>query len=128
MLELADFRADFPEFSDTNQYSDASISFWLNISLELVNGTRWGELADLGVGLATAHQVVIANNDQATSSNGGTPGLVTGPVVSKAVDRVSKSMDTSAVTLTDAGFWNMTTYGIRFLQLARMFGAGPVQL
>ena len=118
MLTVADFRSAYPEFSDPDRYSDGQLGFWLTISQSLVESDRWLDLTDLAVGLATAHQVAIANQ---SSAGGGSPGAVSGPITSKSVDRVSVTMDTS-------GFWNMTTYGIRFLQLARMFGAGPVQL
>ncbi len=128
MVTVAQFRIDFPEFSDPDAYSDASITFWLNISLSLVQEDRWVDLTDMAVELATAHQVLIATRNQDVGNGGGSPGQVSGPVTSKAVDRVSVTNDTTAVTLTDGGFWNMTTYGIRFLQLARMFGAGPIQL
>jgi hypothetical protein len=39
---------------------------------------------------------------------------------------VSVSYDTAAVTLTDAGHWNATTYGIQFWQLQQMAGAGGI--
>ena len=128
MVTIPQFRIDFPEFSDPDAYSDGSITFWLTISLSLVQEDRWLDLTDMAVELATAHQVLIATRNQDLGNGNGSPGQVSGPVTAKAVDRVSVSNDTGAVTLTDGGFWNMTTYGIRFLQLARMFGAGPVQL
>lgn len=128
LVTTVTFRADFPEFGDAGIYSDASVTFWLNISVALVQQDRWLDLTDMGVELATAHQLVVASPNQTTAAKGGTPGQLPGLTVSKAVDRVSVSKDYSGTTLDDAGFWNMSTYGIQFLRLARMFGAGPVQL
>lgn len=122
------FRADFPEFADATKYSDASIDFQLIIATSLVNSCRWGVLTDQGIELCAAHFLVLARRDEATAEVGGIPGQVTGPQSSKAVDKVSTSYDTGAATIDDAGMWNLTTYGVRFLTLARMMGAGGMQL
>jgi len=122
------FRADFPEFADPTKYSDASVEFWLTVSVSLVNPDRWGVLTDQGIELCTAHHLVLAARDQASASVGGIPGQVNGPQSSKAVDKVSASYDTGAATIDDAGMWNLTTYGVRFLTLARLMGAGGMQL
>lgn len=42
--------------------------------------------------------------------------------------KVQSANDTGAVALQDGGFFNLTTYGIQFLQLARMVGTGGIQL
>jgi len=122
------FRSDFPEFDDDTKYSDASIAFQLTIATSLVNPCRWGVLTDQGIELCAAHFLVLARRDEATAEVGGIPGQVTGPLSSKAVDKVSASYDTGAATIDDAGMWNLTTYGVRFLTLARMMGAGGMQL
>ncbi|CAM2295246.1 DUF4054 domain-containing protein [Ralstonia mannitolilytica] len=124
----ADFRATFPEFSDTTKYPDASIEFWMGIAVSLVNPDRWGVLTDQGVSLVTAHHLVMGQRDQAAAAVGGAPGEVKGPTASKSVDKVSVSYDTGAVALSDAGFWNLTTYGVRFMTIARAMGAGGMQL
>ncbi|GAA7770968.1 hypothetical protein RN01_29820 [Cupriavidus sp. SHE] len=122
------FRLDFPEFADDTKYTDASVEFWLTVSESLVNPCRWGVLTDQGIELCTAHHLVLAARDEATAAIGGTPGQVTGPQSSKAVDKVSASYDTGAATIDDAGMWNLTTYGVRYLTLARLMGAGGMQL
>ncbi|HLH04954.1 MAG TPA: DUF4054 domain-containing protein [Bryobacteraceae bacterium] len=128
MVTPASFRADFPEFSDTNLYSDGTLTFWINLSAALVNADRWTDLTDMAVELATAHQVLLANANQAAAAGGQQPGATKGLVSSKSVGDVSVSYDLSSATLTDGAFWNLTQYGVRFLQLARMFGSGPIQL
>ncbi|CAJ0719394.1 hypothetical protein LMG6871_02834 [Ralstonia edaphis] len=124
----ADFRTDFPEFTDSTKYTDASIQFWMGIAVSFVNPDRWGVLTDLGVALVTAHHLVLGQRDQAAAAVGGVPGEIKGPTASKSVDKVSVSYDTGAVALSDAGFWNLTTYGVRFMTIARAMGAGGMQL
>lgn len=124
----AEFREAFPEFADTTKYPDSQVEFWMTVAVSLVNPERWGVLTDNGIALVTAHHLVIANQDQAVSSAGATPGEVKGATASKSVDKVSVGYDTKSVTIDDAGFWNMSKYGIRYITLAKMFGAGGLQL
>lgn len=124
----AQLRSDFPEFSDPTQYPDASIQMWLTVGASLVNADRWVELTNIGIELVTAHHLVMSTRDQAASAIGGTPGTMTGPTAAKAVDKVSTSYDTGAAALDGAGFWALTSYGIRYLSLARMMGAGGMQI
>ena len=121
------FRLDFPEFADSIQYPDSLIAFWLGVAASLVNASRWMELTNLGLELVTAHHLVLSARDELATATGGVPGELKGPTSSKSVDKVSISYDTSAATLSDAGMWNLTSYGVRFLGLARMMGAGGYQ-
>lgn len=127
-MDATTFRRDFPEFANLTQYPDGAVNFWLSLAATLLPADRWSDLLGYGQELMAAHHLAIAARDQATATAGGTPGAVTGPQTSKAVDKVSASYDTASVSLSDAGFWGMTSYGIRFLQLARIVGAGGVQL
>ncbi|WP_343724933.1 DUF4054 domain-containing protein [Herbaspirillum huttiense] len=127
-MDSATFRQHFPEFEDAGIYPDAQVTFWLTVAENLVNRERWGGLADQGVELVTAHHLVLARRDELASSVGGAPGLMTGPQSSKSVDKVSASYDTNAATVDGAGFWNLTTYGVRYVSLARLFGAGGLQV
>lgn len=124
----AQFRADFPEFADTTAYPDSQVTLWLTVGSKLVNECRWGELTDLGIELVAAHHLVLGRRDQQAALVGGVPGQMTGPLSSKSVDKVSAGYDTGAATIDDAGFWNLTSYGVRYATLARMMGAGGIQL
>jgi hypothetical protein len=124
----AQLRTDFPEFSDTTQYPDPMIQTWLTVACSLVNGSRWMELTTLGIELVTAHHLVLGARDQMAAAVGGVPGQMTGPTSAKAVDKVSTSYDTQAAAVDGGGFWNLTSYGARYLTLARMFGAGGLQI
>lgn len=128
MLTIAAFREELPEFSDTTRYPDSSVQLHLDVASKLVNEDRWGSLYDTGVGWCAAHLIVIATGNEDAADKGRAPGQVQGLATTKAVDKVSKSMDVSSVTMSDGGFWNMTTYGIKFLNFARLIGSGGLQL
>ncbi|MBC7074666.1 MAG: DUF4054 domain-containing protein [Syntrophomonadaceae bacterium] len=121
----AQFLAIFPEFASVNT---AIITFWLSVAANLINVARWGSLASQGQALLTAHYLVLASAN-ASAQTAGTPlGQVKGVLTAKAVDGVSVSMDSAAVTITGAGMYNATTYGVQWIQLARMMGAGGMQV
>jgi hypothetical protein len=124
----AQLRSDFPEFANATTYPDSLVTMWLTVANSLVNPNRWVELTNLGIELVTCHHLAISARDQLAAAVGGAPGEVKGPTASKSVDKVSVSYDTAAVTLSDAGFWNATQYGTRFIGLARMMGAGGLQV
>jgi hypothetical protein len=123
----AQLRSDFPEFNDPTRYPDSLVQTWLTVAASLVNADRWVELTNIGIELVTAHHLVLSVRDEAAAATGGTPGIMTGPQASKSVDKVSVSYDTSAAIIDGGGFWNLTSYGVRYLTLARMMGAGGLQ-
>ncbi|MDP3351819.1 MAG: DUF4054 domain-containing protein [Hydrogenophaga sp.] len=124
----ATFRQHFPEFASVVSYPDPQVQFWIDVAGKLLPADRWADLIDDGTELFTAHHLAIGKRDQDAAAIGGTPGAINGPQTSKAVDKVSASYDTGAVTYEGAGFWNATMYGIGFWRLARMIGAGGIQL
>lgn len=130
-MDVVTFRSDFPEFGETpgtGAYTDARIDFWLAIGGKLLTSDRWDDLLDHGLELFVAHHLTMdAANQRAAAANSAI-GQVTGPLASKAVDKVSAGYTTGAVTLENAGHWNLSTYGIQFWQLMRMVGCGGMQL
>ncbi len=124
----ATFRDHYPEFVDLGLYPDETFSFWLTVAGLLLNADRWDDLLDIATELFIAHHLVIGARDQTANSAGGLPGQVQGVLTAKAVDKVSASYDASYVAIENGDFWNTTLYGIRFLRLARMIGAGGIQL
>lgn len=127
-VTVSSFRTDFPEFASTVTYPDASVAFWLAAAGKLLSVDRWAELLDLGTELFMAHNLALGARDQKAATAGGIGGSSAGLVASKAVDKVSVSYDTGAASIEGAGAWNLTTYGTRYIQLARLIGAGGVQL
>lgn len=128
MINEAQFRATYPEFNDPTRYTASSIGIQIAYAGLRLNVDRWSDLLDMGAGLFVAHHLALSDRARATAATGGAPGAVSGIVASKSVDKVSVSYDVSSVSLVDGGYWNMTIYGIQFLQLSRMVGAGGIQL
>lgn len=126
-MDPTTFRTAFPEFANAGIYPDSMVTAWITVATSLVNPTRWMELTDLGIQLVTAHHLTLGARDQNAAAAGGVPGIMTGPTNAKSVDKVSTSYDTGASVLDGAGFWALTSYGIRYLSLARMMGAGGLQ-
>lgn len=127
-MDSNQFRQDFPEFADTTQYTESAVNLWLTLGGKTLDPDRWCDYLDIGLELFTAHNLSLAAGNQLAAMAGGAPGQVKGPVTSKSVDKVSVGYDSGAATLQDGGFFNLTTYGIQFLQFARMVGTGGIQL
>jgi hypothetical protein len=129
MLTVAQLRADFPEFADPSLYPDTLITFWLTVATTRVqNADRWATLLTNAQELLTAHYLVIAGRDRAASLAGATPGQLVGLQTAKAAADLSASYDYSELLIEGAGFWNQTTYGQRYFELAHLIGAGGIQI
>jgi Protein of unknown function (DUF4054) len=126
----ASFRQMFTEFADpTGASSDSSLNLYIALAYAFLDPARWtAAIINLGVGLYVAHHITLDMRNQAAAAAGGVPGEAVAPKSAKAVDKVSASMDTKAVSLDNAGYWNATSYGQRFIWLARQLGAGGIQL
>lgn len=142
MISAAQFRKDLPEFADETAYPCPWVDYWLNVAGLMLNTCRWGtsaadpwptsnppklKLYDIGIELFVAHNLVLEQRSVEVSVNGGAPGMSSGPINNKSVDKVSVGYDTAAGIETDGGHWNLTIYGTRLLRLMKQLGAGPVQ-
>lgn len=127
-MTIAMFRSDLPEFSNTNDYPDGSLTYWLNVANMMLNADRWGDTLNLGLEQFMAHHIVMEKLALDTAAVGGYPGLNKGVVSGESPGGASLSYDTNSVIEPDAGHWNYTIYGTRFIRLTRMFGAGPIQI
>ena len=127
-VTVASFKTNFPEFASNSDYQPTQVQFWLDAASNALNPARWLSMLDAGTALFVAHHLVLSARDQKAAAAGGTPGEVRGILTAKAVDKVSAGFDAASVSLTDGGYWNSTSYGIRFLQFARWFGTGGVQV
>lgn len=126
-VTVASFRVNFPEFASDVTYPDGEVQFWLDLGV-LLCGPRWGNLLDYGVQLFMAHNLSLQFNASQSGSSGQAPGSIVGPITSGTVDKVSYSRDPGAAMDPANGHWNLTTYGLRYIRLVRMVGAGPVQV
>lgn len=116
-MDATQFKTDFPAFAGA---SEARVAFWLRVATKQLPEDRWGDLYPEGLGLYVAHNLAVEGR--------AIGGSVVGQVTGKTVDKISVSYDTAAVSMTDAGHWNASVYGIQLLQLARMVGAGGMQI
>lgn len=127
-MDLAQFRLDFPEFTDAVRFPNSSLTFWSGTGEKLISQDRFGDLYTQAVELFTAHNITLSAQNVAASSAGGLPGGAGGPIASKAVGSVSVSYDNASVMLPNAGHWNQTVYGRQYIQLTRLIGQGCYQL
>lgn len=127
-VTTASFRASFPVFASAVTYPDAMVAMWLAVAVQSVNPARWSTLADLGVSLYTAHELTIEGMIAKQAQRGVAPTGRQGIQTSKSADGVSVSYDVSTTSEKDAGHWNTTVYGTRYYRMARMMGAGPIQV
>ncbi|KLU14346.1 MULTISPECIES: DUF4054 domain-containing protein [Xenorhabdus] len=125
---VAQFRLDFPQFSDTVKFPDTRIQFRLNLADKQLDENRFGDMFGYVVELMVAHYMTLWAADSRSVAAGGTGGANSGVVSSKSVDKVSVSYDTGATLNPNAGFWNNTRYGSEFYELLMSFGAGGIQL
>jgi Protein of unknown function (DUF4054) len=127
-LNISVFRKSFPEFSDTVKYPTEMITFWATIAEAQVPCRVWRNLWTQGVSLYVAHEITLAMQNAKLSANGGVPGTSGGVANTKTVGSASVGYDAATTTEKDAGWWNLTNYGKQFIHLARIFGAGAIQL
>lgn len=127
-VTIESFRTSLPEFTDPTNYPDSGITFWLTWAEIMLSAPRWGRSLDLGTMMFVAHHLVLERQAQRAAANGGVPGTAIGVINSKSVDKVSVGYDTTGVIDPKDGHWNLTTYGLRFVGMVKMFGAGPVQI
>jgi hypothetical protein len=128
IINSAQFRSDFPEFSDKTKYPDSAVNYWLAVATLLLVPDRWANVLQLGVELYIAHNMVLEAMSLDTAKAGGWPGLSKGTIQSESPGAVTIAYDSEPVLETDGGHWNLTVYGTRFLRFARMAGAGPIQV
>lgn len=122
------FRKAFPAFMDPSCYPEHEIDYWRQLGTKLIDQARWGELFSDGLFLFIAHNLTLEFNSKKAASKGQAPGQVQGVVTSASVDKVSYSRDASSAMDPDAGHWNLTIYGLRYLRLVKMIGAGPIHV
>lgn len=134
---VANIRSDLPEFASAALYPPAVITYWLSIAKLLLNPNRWDDtpaatgeptMLYFGAEMFVAHNLVLERQAEAAASRRGIPGQASGPISSKSVGPLSISYDTGAAAELEAGHWNLTVYGQRFVRLARMVGAGGIQV
>ena len=126
MVDIAAFRAVFPEFGDAAKYPDVQVQYYLDFAVQSLRPEAWRNLLERGTGLFVAHYLAMS----AVSGSGAIPGRgQLGIVASKSVGPASISYDNSAISAqADAGHWALTSYGLMYWELMRMVGTGGWQI
>lgn len=93
-----------------------------------INTSGAKALIDIGVELFVAHNLALEVQSADAAALNAVPGTVGGPIVARAANGISVNYDGSGAIEKDAGHWNLTTYGRRFIGLARMVGTVPLQI
>lgn len=138
-VTVASFRQTFPEFASEANFPGPAIQTWITAAGFMLKTAVWGISAitdvvppdnerDLGICLFVAHNIVLERQAQKSADVNGVPGLNTGPISAKSVGNVSVNYDTANAIAEDAGHWNLTVYGTRFIAMARMMGSFPLQI
>lgn len=127
-FDIGAFRANFPEFADTTAYPSTMLNFWVTLASQLVRECIWKDCWSAGISLYVAHEITLASQNAKAGKIGGVPGISGGIANSKSVGSVTVGYDTTSTAEKDAGWWNLTNYGKQFIRLARIFGAGAIQL
>lgn len=121
-------------------FPDSSVNFWISVAAMMLPLQTWGAgsavaqaptttVMDMGQTLFVAHNLALEAKANRAAAQGGIPGTAAnGPVSSESVGGVSRSYDAAAGLNLDAGPWNLTVYGTRFVFLGRMLGRGPMQI
>ncbi len=125
---IAQFRADFPQFSDDTRFPDAQIQFRLNLADRQMGQQGKESVFAYMVELFVAHYLYLWDRDRRSAMLGGAGGANSGVLNSKSVDKISMGYDTTATLNPNAGFWNNSRYGSEFYQQILWFGAGGRQL
>lgn len=132
------FRQGFGQvFLDEAKYPDEAVQFWLGIATLMLPTRRWGvgsntadvpptSKIDWGTCLFVAHHLILEQQSGNDAARGAVPGQQKGAISGDTVGSVSRSYDTSAGLELEAGHWNLTKYGTRFVRLANAVGAGPI--
>lgn len=122
------FRETFNEFANPVKYSSGKIQMYLLLAQALININRWGDYYAMGVCLFVAHNCVIDRRNMDENDFDRPSGTQVGPIGSESGGGVGVTYDVGAGIEPGAGHWNLSNYGTRFIQFARLAGAGPVQV
>lgn len=125
-LTIAEFREQFPEFTEEN-FPDSVITPQLLAANLFFNTDIYSdELRKYAMGLLVAHRLTLAARDGAYAEGGYTgAGSAAGVTASKSVDGASISFDNSLGSEDGAGQFNLTRYGKDLWLLIKMMGMRP---
>lgn len=127
-MDIAQFRLDFPEFSDIVLYPDSMVNFWATLGEKINAIDRFGDVYNNLIELFVAHNLALQRRDIEESEGGAIPGFTIGAANNKHVGSMSIGYDLKIGDINDAGWWNLTIYGKQYFYLMKLFTHGAYQL
>ena len=128
-FDIAQFRADFPEFSSATTYPDSMITFWSEFGEELIDEEWVGAVYSKMISLYVAHNITLqAANVAASNASGGVMTPTSGAASQESVGSVSVSYDSSSSQVEGAEFFNLTIYGKQYWKYVKMYGSNVIQI
>ena len=128
MITSQQFRMDYPEFASTSIFPSSQIDYWLTMGYSFLNADRWGDQLTVGVELFAAHNLSLEGKAQLDAKDNGVPGYSPGLIIAKTVGPVGIKYENKVTQENNSGHWGFTIYGLRFIRIARLMGAGPMQI
>lgn len=126
-IDVAGFRARFPEFEDDIIYPDARVQVMLDDAVLLGLGddeNHWQGKYDIAHAYLAAHYLVLAIRTEAGDSS-----AVVGPVVSKTAGQVSVTKSVTTKDRSDGDdLLASTMYGMRFLSIRNSCFSGIIAI
>jgi len=124
-LNIADFRAQTPQFADTTKYPDSTLQLQFDIATSYVTADTYGDMSEAvrthAIYLTMAHLlalgVIIAQN---VAGGGGQVGIVQ----SATIGSVSVTMQPPPIRGQWRWWLNTTPYGAQLVALLEMQSAG----
>lgn len=94
----------------------------------LSGGVNGRSLYEIGTELLVCHHLVLERQAGKSARRGAPPGVSRGAISAEGAGGANVNYDSASALLKDAGHYNLTTYGTRYLSLLRLVGAGPIQV
>ena len=121
-------RDQFQAFASKSDYPDPQVAAWIATAALDVNAIKWGQFATLGVLYYACHHLTLERMAQDQGASHIPAGMTKGVMSAEGGDKLNASYDVTAATIKDKSFWNLTTYGIRYMYYADLAGIGPLQI
>lgn len=121
----ADFRAQFPYFSDVNCYPTATLQMWFGLAGDYISNQNYGIMRDgqrqYALYLMTAHLQFISDG---INSPDNADGSASGIVTQARVDKTQVTIQAPPGKTAFAYWLNQSPYGQQLLALLSMLAVG----
>ena len=135
LFTVENFLEVYPQFginTTTNTYNvpEMVIQMYLEMADSRIKESRWHKSWKIGMCLFIAHYCTLYLQTVSTPEDGqqviASAGQIQGLQTSMSADGVSIGKDYSTIVKSEenANDFNLTTFGIQFLSLAKLFGRG----